>query len=119
MLYDQNNIFAKIIRGDIKTTIVAQTDHSIAFNDHAPKATNHILVVPKGNYISFDDFSQNASDTEIADFVRLVGKIARDAGLKDSGYRLIANHGKDASQEVAHFHVHILGGNPLGPLLAR
>lgn len=118
MLYDENNIFAKIIRKEIQTEIIEETNDSIAFYDHAPKAPKHILVVPKGAYISFDDFSQNASEAEIVDFIRLVGKLARDAGVKDTGYRLIANHGLDANQEVPHFHIHILAGKPLGPMLS-
>lgn len=119
MIYDENNIFAKILRGEISPKLVEETAHSLAFLDHAPKAPHHILVIPKGKYTSFDDFSAKASDAEIADFTKLVGKRAREAGLAESGYRLIANHGVNGGQEVPHFHVHILGGEKLGPMLGN
>jgi len=117
--YDDQNIFAKILRGEIPNRTVYEDDHVLAFHDIAPQAPTHILVIPKGAYVSWDDFSARASDAEIAAFVRAVGHIAREAGLVEPGYRLLANTGLDAHQEVPHLHVHILAGKPLGPLLAR
>ena len=117
--YDDSNIFARILRGEIPSSKVYEDDHVLAFNDINPLSPTHILVIPKGAYISWDDFSAKASDEEIGAFVRAVGKIARDAGLVTSGYRLLANAGLNAGQEVPHLHVHIFGGRPLGPMLAR
>ena len=117
--YDDNNIFAKILRGEIPSTPVYKDEYAFAFPDINPQAPTHILVIPKGRYVSWDDFSANASDAEIAGFVRAVGKIARDAGLVEPGYRLLANTGPNSHQEVPHLHVHIFGGRPLGPMLAR
>lgn len=117
--YDENNIFAKILRGEIPSTKVYEDDHVLAFNDINPLAPAHILVIPKGPYVSWDDFSERGSDEEIGAFVRAVGKIARDEGLVASGYRLLANVGLNSGQEVPHLHVHIFGGRPLGPMLAR
>jgi len=117
--YDETNIFARILRGEIPNKTVYEDEHVLAFHDIAPQAPTHILVIPKGPYVSWDDFSQRASDAEIGAFVRAVGKIAREAGLVESGYRLLANIGQHAGQEVAHLHVHIFGGKPLGPMLAR
>jgi histidine triad (HIT) family protein len=117
--YDPQNIFAKILRGEIPNRTVYEDDHVLAFHDIAPQAPTHILVIPKGAYVSWDDFSMRAADAEIAAFVRAVGHIARDAGLVAPGYRLLANTGLDAHQEVPHLHVHIFSGKPLGPLLAR
>ena len=117
--YDDQNIFAKILRGEIPSRTVAETEHSLAFHDIAPLAPIHVLVIPKGAYVSFEDFSARASDAEIADFVRLVGKVAADTGADQQGYRLLANTGKRAGQEVPHLHVHLFGGQPLGPMLAR
>ncbi len=117
MAYDPSNIFAKIIRGEIPCTKVYEDDHVLAFNDINPQTPTHILVVPKGAYVSFDDFSEKASDTEIAAFVRAAGKIARDAGLVAPGYRVLANTGRDAHQEVAHFHLHIFAGKDLGRMI--
>jgi diadenosine tetraphosphate (Ap4A) HIT family hydrolase len=119
MSYDENNIFARILRGDIPATRIYEDDYVIAINDIAPQAPVHILVMPKGKYVSFDDFSAKASDAEIVALTRAIGKIAHDAGLDGTGYRLLLNHGPDSHQEVPHFHIHILGGKPLGPLLAR
>ena len=112
-------IFAKILRGEIPSTPVYEDEYAFAFPDINPQAPTHILVIPKGRYVSWDDFSANASDAEIAGFVRAVGKIARDAGLVEPGYRLLANTGPNSHQEVPHLHVHIFGGRPLGPMLAR
>jgi len=117
--YDDDNIFAKILRGEIPCSKVYEDEHVLAFNDINPLSPTHILVVPKGRYVSWDDFSATAPDAEIAAFVRAVGKIARDAGLVEPGYRLLANVGGDAGQEVPHLHVHIFAGRPLGPMLAR
>ncbi|MDY7523397.1 MULTISPECIES: histidine triad nucleotide-binding protein [unclassified Sphingomonas] len=117
--YDDQNIFAKILRGEIPATRLYEDDYAIAFPDIAPQAPTHILVIPKGAYVSWDDFSARASDAEIAGFVRAVGTVARDAGLVAPGYRLLANTGHDSHQEVPHLHVHIFAGRALGPMLAR
>jgi diadenosine tetraphosphate (Ap4A) HIT family hydrolase len=117
--YDDSNIFARILRGEIPSKKVYENEHVLAFHDINPLAPTHILVIPKGNYVSWDDFSAKASDAEIAALVRAAGKIARDSGLVESGYRLLANTGMNAGQEVPHLHVHIFGGRPLGPMLAR
>ena len=117
--YDDGNIFAKILRKEIPSTPVYDDEFAYAFPDINPQAPTHILVIPKGRYVSWDDFSANASEAEIAGFVRAVGKIARQADLAEPGYRLLANTGPNAHQEVPHLHVHIFGGRPLGPMLAR
>ena len=119
MAYDPTNIFARILRGEIPAKTLYEDEHVLAFLDINPLAPTHILVIPKGAYVSFDDFAASAGDAEIAAFTRAVGKIAAAAGVAASGYRLLANHGPDSHQEVPHFHVHILGGRPLGPLLVR
>jgi len=117
--YDENNIFARILRGEIPSTRIYEDEFAYAFPDINPAAPTHVLVIPKGAYVSWDDFSARASDAEIAGFVRAVGKVARDAGAVDSGYRLLANTGLNSGQEVPHLHVHIFAGRPLGPMLAR
>ena len=117
--YDETNIFARILRGEIPAKRVYEDEHALAFEDIAPQAPTHILVIPKGAYVSWDDFSARASEAEIAGFVRAVGAVSRAAGLVAPGYRLLANSGPDAGQEVAHLHVHIFAGRPLGPMLAR
>lgn len=117
--YDENNIFARILRGEIPSRKVYEDDHVLGFHDINPLAPTHVLVIPKGPYVSWDDFSAKASDEEIAAFVRAVGRIARDAGLVAQGYRLLANSGSNAGQEVPHLHVHIFAGRPLGPMLTR
>jgi diadenosine tetraphosphate (Ap4A) HIT family hydrolase len=117
--YDESNIFARILRGELPCKKVHEDEHVLAFNDINPLSPTHILVIPKGRYVSWDDFSAKASDEEIAAFVRAVGKIARDAGLVADGYRILANTGLDSGQEVPHLHVHIFAGRPLGPMLAR
>lgn len=117
--YDESNVFARILRGELPCKKVFEDEHVFAFHDINPLAPTHILVIPKGAYVSWDDFSARASDAEIAAFVRAVGHIAREAGHVDPGYRLLANTGMDAGQEVPHFHVHIFAGRPLGPMLAR
>ena len=117
--YDDSNIFARILRGEIPNRTVYEDEHVLAFHDINPLSPTHVLVIPKGAYVSWDDFSERASDGEIGAFVRAVGRIAREAGLVDPGYRLLANVGRDGGQEVPHLHVHIFGGRPLGPMLAR
>jgi len=117
--YDDNNIFARILRGEIPSRKVYEDEHALAFHDINPQAPHHVLVIPKGRYVSWDDFSATASDAEIAGFVRAVGKVAREAGIVEPGYRLLANIGPDSHQEVPHLHVHIFAGRPLGPMLVR
>lgn len=117
--YDDQNIFAKILRGEIPNRTVYEDEWALAFHDINPQAPLHVLVIPKGAYVSWDDFSGRASAEEIAGFVRAVGHVAREAGLVEPGYRLLANIGEDGHQEVPHLHVHIFGGRPLGPMLAR
>jgi histidine triad (HIT) family protein len=117
--YDESNIFARILRGEIPCSKVYEDEHALAFNDINPQAPTHILVIPKGPYVSWDDFSDRGSAEEIAGFVRAVGKVAREAGLVQPGYRLLANTGRDSHQEVPHLHVHIFAGGALGPMLAR
>jgi diadenosine tetraphosphate (Ap4A) HIT family hydrolase len=117
--YDPNNIFAKILRGEIPSKKVYEDEYALAFHDINPVAPHHILVIPKGPYVSWDDFSAKGSDAEIAGFVRAVGIVAREAGFVEPGYRLLANTGIDSGQEVPHLHVHIFAGQRLGPMLAR
>jgi histidine triad (HIT) family protein len=117
--YNDQNIFAKILRGEIPSKTVYEDDHALAFHDINPQAPQHILVIPKGAYVSWDDFAAKASDTEIAGFVRAVGTVAREAGMVEPGYRLLANIGQHGHQEVPHLHVHIFAGRPLGQMLAR
>jgi histidine triad (HIT) family protein len=117
--YDDQNIFAKILRDEIPSRRVYEDEFAIAFHDINPLTPTHLLVIPRGAYVSWDDFSAKASDAEIAGFVRAVGHVAREAGLVEPGYRLLANVGMDAHQEVPHLHVHIFAGKPLGPMLAR
>jgi len=117
--YDDTNIFARILRGEIPAKAVYEDEHALAFHDIAAQAPVHILVIPKGPYVSWDDFSARASDSEIAGFVRAVGHVARTQGLVEPGYRLLANTGAHGGQEVPHLHVHLFGGRGLGPMLAR
>lgn len=117
--YDDQNIFAKILRGEIPCNKVYEDEFSLAFHDINPQAPIHILVIPKGSYVSWDDFSAKGSEAEIAGFIRAVGTIARDQGLVEPGYRLLANVGPDSHQEVPHLHVHLFGGRPMGPMLVR
>lgn len=119
LTYDEQNIFAKILRGEIPNKTVYEDEWALAFHDINPQAPVHVLVIPRGAYVSWDDFSANGSEGEIAGFVRAVGKVARDLGLVEPGYRLLANIGIDSHQEVPHLHVHLFGGKPLGPMLAR
>jgi histidine triad (HIT) family protein len=117
--YNDQNILAKILRGEIPNSTVYEDEWALALHDINPQAPIHVLVIPKGPYVSWDDFSANASDAELAGFTRAVGRTARELGLVGSGYRVISNIGIDSHQEVPHLHVHILGGKPLGPLLTR
>jgi histidine triad (HIT) family protein len=117
--YDDQNIFAKILRGEIPNRTVYEDEWALAFHDINPQAPEHVLVIPKGAYVCWDDFSAKASDAEITGFVKAVGHVARTMGLVEPGYRLLANTGLDAHQEVPHLHVHIFGGKPLGPMLVR
>ena len=117
--YDDSNIFARILRGELPCAKVYEDDHVLAFNDIRPMAPTHILVIPKGPYVSWDDFAARAGADEIAGFVRAIGHIAREHDLVAPGYRLLANVGGHSGQEVPHLHVHLFGGRPLGPMLAR
>jgi histidine triad (HIT) family protein len=117
MAYDPKNIFARILRGEIPCKKVYEDDDTLAFHDIHPQAKVHVLVIPKGAYVSMEDFSQRASEPEIAALVRAVGKVARDLGLVETGYRILANHGPDSHQEVPHLHIHIFGGQRLGRMI--
>lgn len=117
--YDENNIFAKILRGEIPNQTVYEDEYVLAFNDIAPQAPVHILVIPKGRYVSIDDFGVNGSAEEIKGFYQAIAKIVEDKGLKSDGFRVIANTGVNGGQEVPHYHVHILAGKRLGPMLVR
>ncbi|WP_414901399.1 histidine triad nucleotide-binding protein [Sphingomonas flavalba] len=116
--YDDTNVFARILRGELPCRRVYEDEHALAFHDINPQAPTHILVIPKGRYVSWDDFSAQASDAAIAGFIRAVGLVAREQGLVAPGYRLLANVGQHGHQEVPHLHVHLFGGRPLGPMLA-
>lgn len=121
--YDDQNIFARILRGEIPNDTVAQNDHALAFRDITPQAPHHVLVIPKGKYISFEDFSANASADEITAFMRLCAEVIAMEGLGQAhggnGFRAITNAGPDGVQEVPHFHLHIMGGRVMGPMLSR
>ena len=119
MPYDRDNVFARILRGEIPCSKVYEDEHVLAFRDINPQSPTHILVIPKGDYVSFDDFSAKASVEEIAALVRAVGQLARTEGVAESGYRILANTGPAANQEVPHFHVHLFGGRDLGGMLPR
>ncbi|APZ52383.1 histidine triad nucleotide-binding protein [Salipiger abyssi] len=115
--YDNENIFAKILRGEIPNDTVLETEHSLAFNDIRPQAPLHVLVIPKGKYVNYDDFASNASDAEILDYTRAISKVCAMKGVAADGFRMISNAGRDGVQEVPHLHVHILGGRDLGRML--
>jgi histidine triad (HIT) family protein len=119
MAYDRNNIFARILRGEIPCKKVFEDPHVLAFHDISPQSPTHILVIPKGDYVSMDDFTATASDVEIAALFRAVGRIAREHDVVASGYRFLANHGENAHQEVPHFHVHLFGGRDLGRMIGK
>ncbi|MDR6293708.1 diadenosine tetraphosphate (Ap4A) HIT family hydrolase [Inquilinus ginsengisoli] len=117
MAYDPGNVFARILRGELPCKKAYEDEHVLAFHDISPRAPVHVLVIPKGAYVSMDDFSDRASDAEIAALTRAVGRIARDLGLAQPGYRILSNIGGDGHQEVPHLHIHIFGGRPLGRML--
>ena len=117
--YDRNNVFARILRGEIPCDKVYEDEHVLAFRDIRPQAPTHVLVIPKGEYVSLDDFAEKASAEEMAALLRALGRIARAEGVATSGYRILANTGPAAHQEVQHFHVHIFGGRDLGAMLVR
>ena len=115
--YDNQNIFAKILRGEIPNATVLETEHTLAFRDIQPQAPVHVLVIPKGPYVCYDHFVLEASDAEIVDFNRAVGEVVKAEGLQSGGYRIISNAGEAGVQEVPHLHVHVLGGRGLGRML--
>jgi diadenosine tetraphosphate (Ap4A) HIT family hydrolase len=117
--YDEQNIFAKILRGELPSKKLMENEHVLAFHDINPLAPVHVLVIPKGSYVSWDDFSEKATDAEMAALTRAIGEVARMVGADAQGYRVLSNVGKRAGQEVPHLHVHVFGGQPLGPMLAR
>ena len=114
MAYDRNNVFARILRGEIPCRKVYESAHSLAFHDVNPQMPVHVLVIPKGEYVGMDDFTAKAAAEELADFVKAVGEVGRLMGVAASGYRIIANSGADAHQEVPHLHVHVFGGKRIG-----
>ena len=119
MTYDHNNVFARILRGEIPCKKVYEDEHVLAYDDIIARAPTHVLVIPKGEYVSLDDFSAKASPAEMAALVRALGQIARERGVAETGYRILANIGHDGHQEVPHFHVHVVGGRDLGAMLPR
>lgn len=119
MAYDDGNVFAKILRGEIPCSKIMENDHALAFHDINPMAPVHALVIPKGAYVSMDDFTANASAPEIESFFRTVGEVARMLGVAENGYRVIANTGEHGHQEVPHFHMHIFGGASLGRMIKK
>ena len=118
MVYDEQNVFSKILRGEIPVNSVYEDEYALEFEDINPQAPVHLLVIPKGSYVSLDDFTMKASEKEVAGLFMAVGQVAREAGLSESGYRILANHGNDANQEVPHFHVHIVGGRNVGKMIS-
>jgi len=119
MPYDRNNVFARILRGELSCAKVYEDEHVLAFRDINPQAPTHIIVIPKGEYVSVDDFSATATPAELVAFIRAIGRIAHQEGIAESGYRILANHGAAAHQDVPHFHLHLFGGRDLGPMLRR
>lgn len=117
--YDDSNVFARILRGEIPSRRIYEDEWAVAFHDISPQAPVHVLVVPRGRYVSFADFSAHATEAEIVGFVRAVGRVAQQLGLEAPGYRILSNMGEHSGQEVPHLHVHLFGGQPLGPMLAR
>ncbi len=115
--YDDQNIFAKILRAEIPNKTVLETEHSLAFLDLYPQAPEHVLVIPKGPYVCYDHFALEASDAEIVDYTRAIGQVCEKLGVEADGFRLISNAGTNGVQEVPHLHVHILAGRPLGRML--
>ncbi len=119
MAYDDGNVFARILRGEIPCDKVYEDEHALAFRDIRPQAPVHVLVIPKGPYVSMEDFSRDAPAELLAGFWRAVGAVARELGVVESGYRFLANNGRDAHQEVMHFHVHVFAGRDLGGMIRR
>ncbi|MGH7045400.1 MAG: histidine triad nucleotide-binding protein [Stellaceae bacterium] len=119
MAYDRNNVFARILRGELPCSKVYEDEHVLAFRDINPLAPTHILVIPKSAYVSLDDFAANASAVEQSAMFRALGRIAAEQGVAETGHRIIANSGADGHQEVPHFHVHLFGGRDLGRMLLR
>jgi diadenosine tetraphosphate (Ap4A) HIT family hydrolase len=117
MAYDSGNIFAKILRGEIPCSKVYEDDYALAFHDINPQAKIHVLVIPKGEYVSMDDFTGLAPDELITGYMRAVGKVARDLGLVETGYRALTNIGHDGGQEVPHLHIHLFGGQRMGSMI--
>ena len=120
--YDDDSIFARILRGEIPNDTVAENEHALAFRDISPKTPVHVLVIPKGRYVSFDDFAANASEAEITGFMRLCAQVCAAEGVSlaedKPGFRAITNAGPHGVQEVPHFHLHIMGGQPMGPMIS-
>ncbi|WP_292288160.1 histidine triad nucleotide-binding protein [Marivita sp.] len=116
-VYDDQNIFAKILRGEIPNDTVLETEHTLAFRDIQPQAPVHVLVIPKGPYVCYDHFARDASDAEIVDFTRSGGEVCKREGVQENGYRIISNAGEAGVQEVPHLHIHVLGGRGLGRML--
>jgi diadenosine tetraphosphate (Ap4A) HIT family hydrolase len=119
MSYDPNNIFARIIRGEIPCKKLMENAHVLAFHDIRPQAPVHVLVIPKGPYLTQSEFAEKASEAEQAALMKAIGEVVRMTGVGAAGYRLIVNNGADANQEVPHLHYHVLGGRPLGRMLAK
>jgi histidine triad (HIT) family protein len=117
MPYDRNNVFARILRGELPCTKVYEDEHVLAFRDIQPLAPSHVVLIPKGEYVSTDDFSATATDAELAAFMRAIAKIAKSEGVTEAGYRILSNHGKASHQTVPHFHLHLFGGRDLGAML--
>ena len=117
--YDETNIFARILRGEIPCRKAYEDEHALAFHDINPQTPVHVLVIPKGPYVSFADFSAHASAQAIAGFWRVVGHVARELGLEATGYRMLSNMGVDGGQEVPHFHVHLFAGRRLGRMVPK
>ena len=119
MTYDDNNIFAKIIRGEIPCKKIYEDEYTLAFPDINPLAPVHILVIPKGKYISQTEFAEKATDAEIAALHKAIVKVAKDAKITENGYRVITNIGENGGQEVKHLHFHVLGGHKIGAMVTR
>ena len=118
-MYDSTNIFARILRGEIPCKKVYEDEHTLAFHDINPRAPVHILVIPKGAYVSIEDFTERASETEIAALFKTVSRVAAQAGIAPSGWRMLSNIGANGGQEVPHLHIHVFGGRRLGPMLVE
>jgi diadenosine tetraphosphate (Ap4A) HIT family hydrolase len=119
MAYDRDNVFARILRAEIPCQKVFENEHALAFRDIRPLTPQHVLVIPKGEYRTLHELAAQGTDAEIADWVRAVGAAAREAGVVESGYRVLANNGPDAHQEVPHLHMHVFGGRDLGGMIAK